>query len=203
MTHPTKLPRGGVDPPTEILAPPAPGIANAAVPSHALIPLLQHSGTPAICLVKPGDHVREGMLIGKADGPRSAHVHSSIPGIVVDVRDHALPGRRVVHGRGHRARRGVRNIGKAPGPARVGEALPYRAPRAHPVRGRCRAGRRIGANPPEARRSARCLLVDPCRQRSRVGAVALRRRGDPVRKRPPTSSRVFESASPCSHRRAR
>jgi electron transport complex protein RnfC len=42
-------------------------------------------------MVKPGDHVNEGMLIGKADGLGSAHVHASIPGIVVDVRDYCLP----------------------------------------------------------------------------------------------------------------
>ena len=91
MTYPTKLPRGGIHPPPETLAPAVSGIANAPVPSHALIPLLQHTGRPAICLVKPGDGVREGMLIGKADGSRSANVHASIPGIVVDVRDHLLP----------------------------------------------------------------------------------------------------------------
>jgi electron transport complex protein RnfC len=91
MTYPTKLPRGGVDPPAEILVPRGSGIANAAVPPRALIPLLQHSGKPAVCLVKPGDRVREGMLIGKADGSRSAHVHASIPGTVVEIREHSLP----------------------------------------------------------------------------------------------------------------
>ena len=91
MKYPTKLPRGGVNPPSETLVPPESGIANAAVPLRALIPLLQHSGKPAICLVKPGDRVGEGMLIGKADGSRSANVHASIPGIVVEVRDHCLP----------------------------------------------------------------------------------------------------------------
>ena len=91
MTYPTKLPRGGVDPPAEILVPRGSGITNAAVPSRALIPLLQHAGKTALCLVKPGDRVREGMLIGKADGSRSANVHASIPGIVIEVRDHLLP----------------------------------------------------------------------------------------------------------------
>jgi electron transport complex protein RnfC len=86
-----KLPRGGVDPPAEILVPRGSGIANAAIPPRALIPLLQHAGKPAICLVKTGDRVREGMLIGKADGSRSANVHASIPGIVVEVREHSLP----------------------------------------------------------------------------------------------------------------
>jgi electron transport complex protein RnfC len=92
MTHPTKLPRGGVDPPTEILVPRGTVIANAVIPSRALIPLLQHSGKPAVCLVRPGDRVKEGMLIGKADGSGSAHVHASIPGIVSEVREIRLPG---------------------------------------------------------------------------------------------------------------
>ena len=91
MTHPIKLPRGGVDPPTEILVPRDAVIANAIIPSRALIPLLQHSGKAAICLVKPGDRVKEGMLIGKADGSRSANVHASIPGIVSEVRELRLP----------------------------------------------------------------------------------------------------------------
>jgi electron transport complex protein RnfC len=69
-------------------------IENAAVPSTAIIPLLQHQGPPAHCVVRPGDHVREGMLIGKADGPLSANVHSSIPGTVREVRPIELPGGR-------------------------------------------------------------------------------------------------------------
>jgi electron transport complex protein RnfC len=80
-----------VNPPAEILVPRDAGIANAALPSHALIPLLQHSGKPARCLVRPGDTVREGMMIGKAEGSGSAHVHASIPGTVADVREIALP----------------------------------------------------------------------------------------------------------------
>lgn len=91
MTHPTKLPKGGVDPPAETRVPRGAGIANALIPSRALIPLLQHTGAPAACLVRPGDRVKEGMLIGKADGSASAHVHASIPGIVSDVSEHRLP----------------------------------------------------------------------------------------------------------------
>ena len=59
---------------------------NAAVPSVAVIPLLQHAGRPARAVVKPGDVVREGMLIGSADGQYSANVHSSIPGRVREIR---------------------------------------------------------------------------------------------------------------------
>ncbi len=91
MKYATKLPKGGVNPPTDIRVPTSFGITNAVVPARAVIPLLQHAGSPARCLVKPGDAVREGMLIGKAEGPLSANVHSSIPGTVVDVGEIRLP----------------------------------------------------------------------------------------------------------------
>ncbi len=85
MTETTKLPRGGVNPPPELPGPRDPAIANAALPNRAIIPMLQHAGRPAICLVKPGDPVSEGMLIGRADGAHSANVHASVPGTVAAV----------------------------------------------------------------------------------------------------------------------
>jgi len=91
MMYPTKLPKGGVDPPSVITVPPGSTILNAPLPPRALIPLLQHAGSPARCLVKPGDPVTEGMLIGRAEGARSAHVHSSIPGVVTHVGPCTLP----------------------------------------------------------------------------------------------------------------
>jgi Na+-translocating ferredoxin:NAD+ oxidoreductase subunit C len=87
MTDTTKLPRGGVNPPIELPGPRDRAIVNAALPNRAIIPLLQHAGKPAIRLVKPGDAVSEGMLIGRADGPHSANVHASVPGIVAAVRE--------------------------------------------------------------------------------------------------------------------
>ncbi len=66
-------------------------IRNAPVPPQAVIPMHQHMGAPAECLVEPGDEVREGMLIGKAQGVFSANVHSSIPGKVVEIREIYLP----------------------------------------------------------------------------------------------------------------
>ena len=90
MTHANSLPRGGVNPPDSSLISREAPIANAVVPSVAVIPMLQHMGRAAVCVVKPGDLVREGMLIGRADGVRSANVHSSIPGRVVEVRRLAL-----------------------------------------------------------------------------------------------------------------
>jgi len=91
MMYPTKLLKGGIDPPSVTTVPPGSAIVNAALPSRALIPLLQHAGAPARCLVKPGDLVREGMIIGRAEGLRSAHVHASIPGVVREVRPFTLP----------------------------------------------------------------------------------------------------------------
>jgi len=62
-------------------------IRNAPIPPEAVIPLQQHMGAPAQCLVEVGDTVREGMLIGKAPGVFSANVHASIPGKVKEIRD--------------------------------------------------------------------------------------------------------------------
>ena len=85
--RPKILLRGGVTPPSlPYSAPAASGIVNASIPGFALIPMLQHAGQPARCLVKAGDPVQEGMLIGRAEGASSANVHSSIPGTVVEVR---------------------------------------------------------------------------------------------------------------------
>ncbi|MBN1699595.1 MAG: electron transport complex subunit RsxC [Spirochaetales bacterium] len=66
-------------------------IKNAHVPSTAIIPMLQHMGKTAECLVRPGDILREGMPIGKATGYFSAPVHSSIPGTVRDITEVYLP----------------------------------------------------------------------------------------------------------------
>lgn len=66
-------------------------IRNAPVPATATLPMHQHMGAPAECLVQAGDSVREGMLIGKATGPFSANVHSSIPGKVKEISELYLP----------------------------------------------------------------------------------------------------------------
>lgn len=57
---------------------------NAAVPTICTVPLKQHVGSAATALVKRGDTVREGMLIGRSDETR---IHAPIPGIVRDLRD--------------------------------------------------------------------------------------------------------------------
>ncbi len=47
--------------------------------------LKQHIGKPARACVKPGDEVRAGTLIGKAEEGLSLNVHASVPGIVTGV----------------------------------------------------------------------------------------------------------------------
>jgi electron transport complex protein RnfC len=66
-------------------------IRNAPVPAAACIPMSQHIGKPAECIVSPGDEVKEGMLIGRSQGFVSANIHSSIPGVVKEKKEMFLP----------------------------------------------------------------------------------------------------------------
>ncbi len=56
-------------------------------PKTVYIPLSQHIGAPATPVVKKGDAVFVGTLIGEAGGYVSAPVHSSVSGTVTDVKD--------------------------------------------------------------------------------------------------------------------
>ncbi len=56
-------------------------------PKTVYIPLSQHIGAPANPIVKKGDTVFVGTLIGEAGGFVSAPVHSSVSGTVADVKD--------------------------------------------------------------------------------------------------------------------
>jgi Na+-translocating ferredoxin:NAD+ oxidoreductase subunit C len=66
-------------------------VKNAFLPNAAVVLLKQHAGKQARCVVKRGEYVSEGMVIGKADGSLSANVHSPVPGIVRDIRIVQLP----------------------------------------------------------------------------------------------------------------
>lgn len=50
------------------------------------LPMSMHIGPPCTCLVKPGDTVLVGQLIGQAEQPMSVPVHSSASGVVKAVR---------------------------------------------------------------------------------------------------------------------
>ena len=91
MSRTRSFPRGGVRPPERKSATASLPIRKACIPAEALLPLRQHAGEPAACLVRAGESVAEGLPIGRAEGPLSADVHASIPGVVRQVREIRLP----------------------------------------------------------------------------------------------------------------
>ncbi len=61
------------------------------VPTRVVLPLRQHVGAPARCVVKVGDQVAEGQVIAEAGGYVSAPVHASIAGKVTVIGKHLHP----------------------------------------------------------------------------------------------------------------
>jgi len=55
------------------------------VPEKVIIPMLQHIGAPCKPLVKKGDYVKVGQLIGQSDKYVSAPIHSSVSGTVTNI----------------------------------------------------------------------------------------------------------------------
>lgn len=55
------------------------------LPSKVIISMSQHGGAPCTPLVKPGDRVTVGQLIGSSDALISAPVHSSVAGTVKEI----------------------------------------------------------------------------------------------------------------------
>ncbi|MFH1791280.1 MAG: electron transport complex subunit RsxC [Candidatus Omnitrophota bacterium] len=66
-------------------------IETAPIPKKVAVPLTQGLGNPAKCLVKKGDDVLKGQLIGAADGFISSNVHASVSGTVSSVGPHINP----------------------------------------------------------------------------------------------------------------
>lgn len=88
--------KGGIHPPENKHFTEQISISAGVIPKVARIPLLQHLGKPAKAVVKKGDKVEEGTLIGEADGAFSANIHSSIPGTVVGIEQDYDPAGRLV-----------------------------------------------------------------------------------------------------------
>lgn len=79
--------KGGIHPPyskkmTENLA-----IEDFTSPEYVQIPMQQHIGAPCQAVVKKGDEVKMGQLIGEPQGFVSASIHSSVSGIVKEVKE--------------------------------------------------------------------------------------------------------------------
>ena len=55
------------------------------IPDKIVIPMVQHIGAPCDPIVKKGDEVKVGQVIGSTEKFVSAPIHSSVSGIVTDV----------------------------------------------------------------------------------------------------------------------
>lgn len=60
-------------------------IRRMPFPAEVVLPLRQHAGTPARCVVRAGQRVERGDVVGEADGWVSCPVHASAAGTVVDI----------------------------------------------------------------------------------------------------------------------
>ena len=60
-------------------------IVQMPVPAELVISMSQHLGAPAKCVVKPGDYVTKGQLIGEKNGFVSVPVYASASGLVKQV----------------------------------------------------------------------------------------------------------------------
>jgi len=65
-------------------------IVGCPLPEVLVVPLQQHVGEPAEPVVKAGDTVVSGELIGRASGRVSAHVHAPAAGVIEAVELHAV-----------------------------------------------------------------------------------------------------------------
>jgi len=62
------------------------------VPEKVIIPMIQHIGAPCVPLVKKGDTVKVGQVIGNSEKYVSAPVHSSVSGTVTNIAPVLFPG---------------------------------------------------------------------------------------------------------------
>ncbi len=77
---------GGVDIPEDLgLAKPGATRYTTIIPKHVFIPMQQSSGKPCEPVVKPGNRVRLGQVIGETDEKIGSFVHASVSGTVIEV----------------------------------------------------------------------------------------------------------------------
>lgn len=61
------------------------------VPQRIILPMSQHAGAPCVPLVKAGDTVEVGQVVGDCDRPVSAPIHSGVSGKVTAITELQLP----------------------------------------------------------------------------------------------------------------
>ncbi|MDH6354791.1 electron transport complex protein RnfC [Dysgonomonas sp. PH5-45] len=71
-------------------------ITDLKDPAVFRVPLLQHIGNAAEPVVSAGDAVKRYQLIGRANGPVSANVHSPVSGVVIGIRECPLADGQIV-----------------------------------------------------------------------------------------------------------
>jgi electron transport complex protein RnfC len=76
---------GGIHPPGNKERSTQRGIARAPLPAKLVIPFRQHAGEAARPVVRVGDHVLKGQLIGMPDGYFSSAVHASTSGTIAAI----------------------------------------------------------------------------------------------------------------------
>lgn len=65
-------------------------------PQRVILPMQQHIGAPCKPVVKKGDHVYLGQVVGDSEGYVSAPIHASVSGTVAEIRNVMLTGDRPV-----------------------------------------------------------------------------------------------------------
>ncbi|WP_027966658.1 electron transport complex subunit RsxC [Halomonas halocynthiae] len=82
---------GGITPPSRKAQSANVPLRSAPLPTHVVMPLDQHTGTPAMPCVSVGQRVRSGECIATASGLLSADLHASLSGQIIAT-DAAVPG---------------------------------------------------------------------------------------------------------------
>ncbi len=82
---------GGVHPKGQKEATKYKTISQAKLPSEVVIPMIQHTGAPCEPLVKVGDSVKKGQLIGRIEKFITSPVHASISGVVREIKEAPHP----------------------------------------------------------------------------------------------------------------
>lgn len=82
---------GGIHPPSRKQQTTGGRIGTLDIPDRLVVPLQQHVGAPAECLVTPGDEVDKGQPIAAARGELSVAVHAPTSGRVLAIEAHPVP----------------------------------------------------------------------------------------------------------------
>lgn len=82
---------GGIHPPENKLQSTQRPLADAKLPQHLIIPVLQHIGMAADPIVKVGDEVLKGQVIAEPLGRISVAIHAPSSGRIIDISQQPVP----------------------------------------------------------------------------------------------------------------